>query len=189
MYKSKNSGIRIMNIRHILLSFTLVSLVATGPIMAAVESNNVEQAKSTFQTFKKDIKCAFSREGCTREQKIRMAKRGLKLLGAIALLYGALKVKAKVTAFRAKVMARDAKLEAFLAEIKRRQRGGEREAREANEREREREPERKKERQALKSDIERRQREQKQQEQQRAREEALIILGKNWIKQRSILLA
>ncbi len=90
-----------MNIKRILLAFTLTSLVATLPIMAALESNNrVGQAESAFKTFKKDIKCAFSREGCTREQRIRMAKRGLKLLGAVALLYGFLK-------FRAKVMAKD----------------------------------------------------------------------------------
>jgi len=77
-----------MNIKHILLTFTLLSLVATEPIMAAVERNEkAKQAESTFQTFKKDIKCAFSRKGCSREQKIRLLKQGLTLLGAVTLLY------------------------------------------------------------------------------------------------------
>ena len=97
-----------MNSKHILLAFTLISLLSTDPVVAMSEDNgNVEQAESTFKTFKKDIKCAFSRKGCTREQKIRLAKRGLKLLGAVALLYGFLK-------FRAKVMAKNARMKAEI---------------------------------------------------------------------------
>ncbi len=76
-----------MNIKNSVFLFTLVSLIFAGPIMAAVESNNrVEQAESTFKTFKKDIKCMFTIEGCTREQKIRLAKQGLKLFGIVIFL-------------------------------------------------------------------------------------------------------
>ncbi len=78
-----------MNIKNTILAFMIVSVIATEPVMAAVESKDkVEQAKTALKTFRKDIKCVFSREGCTREQKIRLAKQGLGLLTVIAVLGG-----------------------------------------------------------------------------------------------------
>ncbi len=174
-----------MNSKHILLGFTLVSLVATGPIMAVVESNDkVEQAESAFKTFKKDIKCAFSREGCTRAQKVRMAKRGLKLLGAIALLYGFLRVRTKVMAFRAKAMARDAEREArWKAEEAQLEQSQQKQAdrlKALNEQMRQEEEaaaeKAERERPAREARIRAKQKEEEQTRQQRAREEAKRLL-------------
>ena len=78
-----------MQNKHIFLVFTLASVVATGPVTAAVASNEkVEQAESPFQTFKKDIKCVFTRKGFTRKRKTRLTKQGLVLLGVVAFWYG-----------------------------------------------------------------------------------------------------
>ncbi len=93
---------------RILLAFTLVLGTLVGsPAQAISSAENValakanrsvlrgqekkdrlEEAKSALKTFKKDIKCMFSREGCTKEQKIRLLKQGLGLVGIIALLTG-----------------------------------------------------------------------------------------------------
>ncbi len=78
-----------MNIKNTILAFMLVSVIATEPVMAAVESKNkVEQAKSTFKTFKKDVRRIFTRKGFTHKRKIRLTKQGFGLLSVIAFWYG-----------------------------------------------------------------------------------------------------
>ena len=99
-----------MNIKRVLLAFTLAlnalivspaHAISSAEYMALAKghraslggspeekTNKLDQAKSALKTFKKDIKCVFSREGCTREQKIRLAKQGLGLLIIIAALGG-----------------------------------------------------------------------------------------------------
>ncbi len=78
-----------MNIKNKILAFMLVSVIATEPVVAAVESKNkVEQAKSTFKTFKKDVGRIFTRKGFTRKRKIRLTKQGFGLLSVVAFWYG-----------------------------------------------------------------------------------------------------
>ncbi len=78
-----------MNIKNTILAFMLVSVIATEPVVAAVESKNkVEQAKSTFKTFKKDVGRIFTRKGFTHKRKIRLTKQGFGLLSVIAFWYG-----------------------------------------------------------------------------------------------------
>jgi hypothetical protein len=74
-------------------------------------NSRIKDAKSTFRTFQRDIKCAFTREGCTTEQKKRLLKQGIALLGITALLAGgwfALKARGE----RIQAEARAAQLEA-----------------------------------------------------------------------------
>lgn len=78
-----------MNIRSKIIALALVATMAINPIMAAVpQKQEITQAKSKFQTFKKDIKCMFSREGCNAEQKKRLMWEGAALIAAVLLLAG-----------------------------------------------------------------------------------------------------
>lgn len=78
-----------MNIKNTILAFMLVSVIATEPVVTAVESNDkVEQTKSTFKTFKNDVRRIFTRKGFTRKRKMRLTKQGFGLLSVVAFWYG-----------------------------------------------------------------------------------------------------
>ena len=133
-----------MNIKRILLAFTLaLSALIVGPAQAISSAkymalakghraslrgspeekrNKLEEAKSALKTFKKDIKCMFSRKGCTREQKIRLAKEGLGLLTVIAVLSGSWLVWKSRVKRREKAAEEQERLEKERQEAKRAER-------------------------------------------------------------------
>ena len=78
-----------MNTKNIILALTLISTGAIEPTMAAtpLRSARIKQADSAFKTFKKDMKCMFSRtKKCSPEQRRRIKRKGLALIGALAVL-------------------------------------------------------------------------------------------------------
>jgi hypothetical protein len=46
------------------------------------------QENSIFKTFKNDLKCLFSKQGCTRKQKTRLLKQGSLLISTVLILSG-----------------------------------------------------------------------------------------------------
>ena len=78
-----------MNKNHVMLSIVLVCMLATQTAVCAQDKAGlINKAQETYRTFKKDMKCVFSKQPCTRTQKKRLIKQGAALTGIVVVLAG-----------------------------------------------------------------------------------------------------
>ncbi len=72
-----------------MLSIVLVCMLATQTAVCAQDKAGlINKAQETYRTFKKDMKCVFSKQPCTNEQKKRLIKQGAALTGIVVVLAG-----------------------------------------------------------------------------------------------------